>query len=117
MCRVSNCQNVQSRGSIYCELHHTVLFTQPMTSALCLGTYCITQVRQGHTHCDQCENKQGISNTVSVAAITQAKKLYYKHMKLCPITHDFMWGQCAPAYQAAWIYIAEADVEEVEDNG
>jgi len=88
-----------------------VLFTQPLSSALCNSTYCITQVREGHTHCDVCEAKQ-IVKPIPVSVIKRAQELYYKHLDIDSEGYEYMWNQCVPSYQQAWVTIAEADLED-----
>ncbi len=45
--------------------------------------------------------------------LAHAKELYRKHLNLLKHQVDeFMWKQCSPEYQRAWITIAQADLED-----
>ncbi|CAM0047499.1 hypothetical protein VPHK460_0103 [Vibrio phage K460] len=42
----------------------------------------------------------------------RAEGLYYRRMRLCPMSYDFMWSQCSEDYQNAWKAIARIELED-----
>ena len=44
--------------------------------------------------------------------ITRAKELYYIRMNLDQNTYSYMWIQCSIDYRAAWIKIAELEMDD-----
>lgn len=45
----------------------------------------------------------------------RAQELYFNHLKLNPVQHEYMWGQCSEFYRTCWITIARVELEQIYD--